>query len=180
MWLSIERCPSPEYRCNRLPSIPSASFFAWCGEGDAGAVGGPSRGPVIVARYIRQASAPRAIHVHGVDFPIILGREGDLLPIGRPCGFFVGTAESEKPLKDRRSEVALRGAVGVHDDESSFFVGGIDRVNDPLCVRRPAGPVAVGEPLPTRAVGVHHVDRFVAFEYVRDKSDLLTIRGPGG
>lgn len=83
-------------------------------------------------------------------------------------------------MKDRRFEVALPGAVGVHDDESSFFVGGIDGVNDPLSVRRPAGPVAFGEPLATGALGVHHMDRFVAFEHVGDVSDLLTVGGPGG
>src|SRR5215210_9017425 len=64
-------------------------FLVLGGESDASAVRGPRRGPVIVALGICQASPSRAIRLHGVDFPLILGREGDLLSVGRPDRLFL-------------------------------------------------------------------------------------------
>ncbi len=130
---------------------------------------------MVSSRDVRQAPFIRAVGVHHVYLRVILlpqrvvALRGEGYPpsVGREGPFFFAAFAGE---------TARVGAVGLH--QVDVEVGPVGGVGDSSAVGGPTGPVAVREPPPVLAVGVHNVDRRILPSGVDDEGDPLVVGGP--
>src|SRR5918993_1493306 len=120
-------------------------------------------GEGVVGRVVGQLRKARTVRVHNVDLAVVSGAvrgEGDAGAVLRPSWGPVVVAGDVRQAR-------------------SFRAVGKGRVNDLFTFGRPAGPVAVDEPLLAGHICVHYPDRWVVAEEAGDIGDLLSVGRPG-